>query len=142
MTKISPLLFLLFTLCSFTLIDLNVSFPKTISRTTITENGMTFEKTIIEFNKNTSREDVIETCAFLSKENVELTFEKLTIGKSFLGIMGKTRIKSATGKIQLADGSTQSFKVGGISNFKSLKIQYSIDINTKKTKIEMIEKID
>jgi hypothetical protein len=108
----------------------------------VTVNGVTLQHTIIEFNKSTSREDVIETCAFLSKENVQLTFEELTIGKSLFGIMGKTRIKRAKGKIQLSDGSTQFFKVGGISNFKFLKIQYSIDLNTNVSMIGMIEKID
>ena len=129
-------------LSGFTPIKKNEKLPKTIERTTTAVNGFNFEKTIIEFNKTTSREDVIHTCAFLSKEDVQLTFSKLTIGKSFLGIIGQSRIRNAEGKIELSDGSTQSFKVGGVSSFKSLKIQYSKNTGTKVSKIEMIEKID
>ena len=116
--------------------------PRTISRTVTLVDSRKVERTIIVFNANTSREDVIQTCSFLANENVQLTFNKLTIGRSFLGILGKQRIRIAEGKIQLADGSTQEFKAGGITSFKSLSIQYSREEAKQSSRIDMIEIIE
>jgi hypothetical protein len=135
---ISLVLFILLT--SF--IPIAKGLPNTIQRTTSIMDGVTIEKTVIEFDKTTSRDDVISTCTFLSKENVQLTFDKLIIGKSFFGVIGKSRIRIAEGKIRLSDGTTQSFKVGGLTNFRSLKIQYSTNLQSKKNRIDMIERID
>jgi hypothetical protein len=131
----------IFILSSFR-IQPSEEFPKTISRNISSVNGNNIQRTVIELNGNTSREDIIQTCTFLAKEDVQLTFENLEIGKCFLGIMGKTRIRNAEGKIQLADGSSQNFKAGGAFGFRYLKIQYSKNLTTGSFQMEMIEKID
>ena len=115
--------------------------PDTITRTLSFINGDQVEKTIILIDGNTSREDLIHTCAFLAQENVQLTFEKIIIGRSFLGLVGKNRIRIADGKIELSNGLSQSFKAGGATSFKFIKIQYSNTL-TAKSKIEMIEIVD
>ncbi len=69
--------------------------PKTITRTSTLVGGTKVEKSIILLDGSTSREDVIHTCSFLAQEDVQLTFDKLTIGKSFLGLLGKQRIRIA-----------------------------------------------
>jgi len=97
------------------------------------------EKTVILLDGKTSREDLIHTCGFLANENVQLTFDKLIIGKSFLGLIGKKRIRIAEGKIKLSNGLSQSFKAGGATSFKYIKIQYSNIVAIKSAQIEMIE---
>jgi len=131
-----------FLLTSFVNQPSNGNQPRTITRTTLVENGNEVEKTVILFNGETSREDVISTCGFLAHENVQLTFDKLIIGRSFLGLIGKNRIRIAEGKIQLSNGDTQSFKAGGAMSFKMIKIQYSKTASMKSSQIEMIEIID
>jgi hypothetical protein len=116
--------------------------PKTITRTSSLVNGKEVETTLIKLDRNTSREDLIHTCNFLAKENVQLTFDKLTIGKSFLGLVGKQRIRIAEGEIKLPNGSSQRFKAGGITSFRFLKIQYSNNAATESSQIEMIETIN
>ena len=116
--------------------------PGTITKTSILIEGNQLERTVIKLDKNTSREDLISTCSFLAKENVQVTFDKLIIGKSFLGLIGKQRIRIAEGKIQLSNGVSQNFKAGGITNFKFLKIQYLNSVATKYIIIEMIEIVD
>jgi hypothetical protein len=111
----------------------------TVTKTITTLDGNRIEKTVVLFNKKTTREDVINACTLLAKENVQLTFEKLTIGKSLLGIVGKQRIKYARGKIVLDNGETQTFEAGGVTNFRSLTISFSRDIETKKPRLEMVE---
>ena len=96
--------------------------PGTITKTSILIEGNELKRTVIKLDKNTSREDLISTCSFLAKENVQLTFDKLIIGKSFLGLIGKQRIRIAEGKIQLSNGVSQNFKAGGITSCKFLKI--------------------
>jgi hypothetical protein len=115
------------------------SQPKTITRTTSLVNGKEIEKTIILLDGTTSREDLIKTCNFLAQENVQLTFDKLSIGKSFLGLVGRSRIRIAEGQIKLADGSLQEFKAGGPFSFKYIKIQYTNDVALNTSQIEMIE---
>jgi hypothetical protein len=100
------------------------------------------EKTVILLDGNTSREELIQTCSFLAKENVQLTFDKLTIGKSFLGLIGKQRIRIAEGMIKLANGSSQRFKAGGATGFRFIKIQYLNNILPESSQIEMIEIVD
>lgn len=131
----------LFILISFR-IPPSEEFPKTISRNISSENGNNIQRTVIELNGDTSREHIIQTCTFLANEDVQLTFENLEIGKSFLGIIGKTRIRNIEGRIQLADGSFQNFKAGGSFGFRYLKIQYSKNLTTGSFQMEMIEKID
>ena len=116
--------------------------PKTITKTSITVNGKKVEKTAILLDKSTSREDLIHTCNFLAQENVQLTFDKLTIGKSFLGLVGKQRIRIAEGMIKLANGSSQRFKAGGATGFRSIKIQYANHMLPASSQIEMIEVVD
>jgi hypothetical protein len=116
--------------------------PKTITRTSTLVDGKKVEKTVILLDGNTSREDLIHTCSFLAQENVQLTFDKLTIGKRFLGIVGKQRIRMAEGKIKLANGSSQRFKAGGATSFKFIKIEYTNNLSMESSQIEMIEIID
>ena len=139
-----PLLVLasLFLFSSFTSGSKDDKQPKTITKMVSVINGNQVERTIVLFDGNTSKEDVINTCNFLSHENVQLTFDKLTIGKSFLGLAGKTRIRIAEGKINLPNGSSQSFKAGGATSFRFIKIQYTNNLATKSAQIEMIEIID
>ena len=129
-------------LCSFIAIPNNDKQPKTITRSTELVNGKEVQKTIIVLDKTTSREDLIHTCSYLAQENVQLTFDKLTIGKSFGGLVGKSRLRIAEGQIKLPNGSTQQFKAGGITSFKSIKIQYASNVNNTPSNIEMIEIID
>ena len=76
----------------------NEKQPATITRTSTVINGTEIETTVILLDGNTSRVDVIYTCDFLAHENVQLTCDKLVIGKSFLGFIGKKRIRIAEGK--------------------------------------------
>jgi len=117
----------------------NEERPRTITRTSSLLNGNEVEKTVILLDGKTSREDLIHTCGFLANENVQLTFDKLIIGKSFLGLIGKKRIRIAEGKIKLSNGLSQSFKAGGATSFKYIKIQYSNIVAIKSAQIEMIE---
>jgi hypothetical protein len=98
------------------------------------------QRTIILFDKNISREDVIHTCTYLQREKIQLTFHKLSIGRSFLGIIGKHRVNSIAGEIRLPDGSTQRFRVGGPKSFRSFKLQFTTSPND--SRIEMIETVD
>jgi hypothetical protein len=73
---------------------------------------------------------------------VSLTFEGLQIGRSFLGLAGKRRIRDVNGEIRLPNGSRQKFKAGGIFNFKYVKITYIQVDNTEEYIISMVEKVD
>jgi hypothetical protein len=115
------------------------NLPKTITRTLDQAKGKTVENTVILIDCYTSREDIIQTCNFLAKENVQLTFSSLIIGKTFLGLVGKQRIRIAEGMIKLPNGSSQSFKAGGITAFRVIKIQYSNDPILQTSQIEMVE---
>lgn len=93
--------------------------PETITRTTEqTREGKLIRKTQVLFDKTTSREELIATCSRLSQENVQLTFEQVSIRKSFLGLLGRNRIAYAKGQIQLPNGSKEVFEAGGLFNFK------------------------
>lgn len=117
--------------------------PAPITRsTTIDKNGKKAIKTEVLFNKTTTREDVIHTCNFLAREDVQLTFESLQIRKSFFGVFGRARIAYAKGMIELPGGSFQNFKAGGAIAFKSIKITYSQNSETQNYLINMIEIID
>ena len=129
-------------LSSFASAANNEKLPKTITRSTSIIDGMKVEKTLIVLDGNTSREDLIHTCNYLAKENVQLTFEKLSIGKSFIGLIGKQRIRIAQGMIKLSNGSSQKFKAGGAMSFRSLKIQYTSSSLPESSQIEMIEIVD
>jgi hypothetical protein len=129
-------------LSSFTSTMSDEKQPKTITRTAALEGGKEVEKTVIQLDASTSRTDLIHTCSFLAQENVQLTFDKLTIGKSFFGLVGKQRIRIAEGSIRLADGSSQSFKGGGATAFKTIRIVYSSNVKTDVSQIDMIEIID
>jgi hypothetical protein len=115
--------------------------PKPITRTSTMIDGKTVEKTVIVLDGTTSREDVIHTCNFLAQEKVLLTFDKLSIGKSFLGVLGKQRIRMVEGMIQLPNGTSQPFKAGGINSFRRIKIQYT-NSTSSASRIEMIEIVD
>ncbi len=133
---------LLITLTSFSFIRDNDKMPGTITRTTEVLDGNKVERTVILLDGTTSREELIHTCNFLAAEKVQLTFDRLVIGKSLLGLVGKSRIRIAEGKIELPDGSSENFKAGGVTSFKSIRIQYSSNDKTKSPIIEMIEIID
>jgi hypothetical protein len=132
---------LLIVLSSFISSPTNENLPKTLTRNSTLIDGKKVERTVILLNGNTSREDVIHTCNFLAKENVQLTFEKLSIGRSFLGLIGKQRIRIAEGKIKLPNGSSQKFKAGGVTSFRFIKIQYMNNSLPELSGIEMIESV-
>lgn len=119
----------------------NDSLPKTLTRTSALVDGRIVETTVILLDGNTSREELIYTCNFLAKENVQLIFDKLSIGRSFLGLVGKQRIRVAEGMIQLPNGKSQRFKAGGITSFRYLKIQYVKSEAPEQSRIEMVEKV-
>lgn len=133
---------LLFTLTSFSFTRNNDKMPRTITRTSEVINGNKVERTIILLDGTTSREDLIHTCNYLAAEKVQLTFNRLVIGKSLLGLIGKSRIRIAEGKIELPDGSSEKFKAGGVTSFNFIRIQYVHNTKTKLPKMEMIEIID
>lgn len=110
-----------------------------LSQTIRSENGRQVRVTLIHFDKYTTNEDVIQVCSQLSQLKIKLTFNKLVFGKSVLGLVGRNRIKSLVGQIELADGTVQEFNAGGITNFRSVRIQLSQGITDR---IEMIETID
>ncbi|HEX2536119.1 MAG TPA: hypothetical protein VHK69_20405 [Chitinophagaceae bacterium] len=128
--------------CSFASRPDNEKQPGTITRTEALVDGKKLEKTVILLDGSTSREDLIHTCQFLAGENVQLTFDKLSIGRSFLGLAGKQRIRVAEGTIRLANGAAQSFKAGGITSFRFIKIQYTKDLAGETAQLEMIEIVD
>jgi hypothetical protein len=116
---------------------------KTTSKTVERNNeGKTVIKTQILLDRTTSREDLIAACSLLSKENVQLTFDLLQIRKSFLGVLGNSRIAYAKGQIQLPDGSVERFRAGGPFNFKFIRIIYFQDSQTNQYKISMVETVD
>lgn len=98
--------------------------------------------TEITLDKHTSREALIETCTSLRKENTDLTFEFVKIGRSFLGIAGKRRILDLSGTIQLPNGIRENFKAGGIFNFRYVKITYTQVISTGEYTLSMVETVD
>jgi hypothetical protein len=104
--------------------------------------GNTLIKTQITLDKHTSREGLIEACAFLAKENVSLTFEGVTIRKWFLGIAGKNRIGKLKGRISLPNGKFEEFKAGGAFNFTLVRIIFTQVKDTDKYTIQMVEVID
>ena len=107
------------TLSSFVLTGFGNENPASITRsTTVGGNGKEVVKTEILLDKTTTREDLIHTCKFLAKEDVQLTFELLDIRKSFFGIVGKQRIAYAKGKIELPDGSVEQFEAGRAISFQ------------------------
>lgn len=76
------------------------------------------------------------------KGKCSINFDKLVIGKSFLGLVGRQRIRIAEGNIQILNGSSQRFKAGGITSFKTIRIQFSKNVNAETSQIEMIEIVD
>lgn len=117
--------------------------PKPITQSVDTnDRGEQIRQTIILIDQNTSREDLIHTCRFLAKDNVQLTFEELEIRKYFWRLLGKKRIARADGKILLPDGNFEAFKAGGIISFRSIEITYTKNLETEDYYIEMIEIID
>lgn len=149
MKSLSKITFLIFMfigstlLSSFSLSEMNSVDHNTISRTIEKDiKGREIIKTEILLNRTTSREALIAACTSLGEEDVQLTFEALTIRKSFLGIMGKSRIAYAKGQIELPNGSSENFEAGGIFNFKSIKITHSQVDNTAEYVINMVEIVD
>lgn len=132
-----------FILNSLAFANTDTENPASIKRkTAIGENGKQIITTEILFDKTTLREDLIHTCNFLATEGVQLTFESLVIGKSFIGILGKKRISYAKGKIELPGGSVEKFEAGGAFSFRSVKISYSENEATGNYLINMVEVID
>lgn len=130
-------------LTSFVNVTAPVTLPATVTRTTTFVNDNEVERTIVSFNKHTSREAVIETCRFLAGENVQLTFDKLTIGRRGMQVFSrKNHIVFAEGNIALSNGRSEHFKAGGITGIKLFRIQYTNNATDKKSQIEMIEIID
>jgi len=130
---------LLLTLLSIGLLSSTISFsqtenkPRPITRNKNVVNSNQVETTDILIDGSTSREELIETCKFLETEKVMLTFQRLEIGKCGR----KQRIKYADGKISLPNGLTESFTASDC--FKYIKIEYSINLKTNDTKINMVE---
>jgi hypothetical protein len=142
LSKTTLIFFSLFIFCT---IELSANakdeqYPKTIKREDTIIGNFDAQRTIIKLDGNTTREEVIETCSFLASENVLLTFDKLVIGRSFLGVIGKKRIRKVAGQISFLTGLSQNFKAGGLTGFKYLKIQYTTTRKQGYTQIEMIEK--
>lgn len=105
--------------------------PAPIMRSTNINNiGEQVVQTEILIDKSTTREDLIHACKFLAEEDVELTFESLDIRKGFLGLLGKSRIAYAKGKIELPNGSIEEFEAGGLISFRSIKVTYSKNMET------------
>lgn len=113
-----------------------------ITRTSKIENGSHVMETIILFDKHTSSDNVIGVCTTLAKENVQLTFDKLTIGRGLFGLLGKNRIRTMEGKIELPNGQSQKFQAGGPFGFRYVKIIYATNTENKSSIIEMIEIVD
>lgn len=113
-----------------------------ITRTSKIENGRHITETTILFDKHTSRDNVISVCTTLAKENVQLTFDKLTIGRGLFGLLGKNRIRTMEGKIELTNGQSQKFQAGGTFGFRYVKIIYATNTEDKSSFIEMIEVVD
>jgi hypothetical protein len=130
------------TLSSFINNPTYVERPRIITSNSKTVNGVTYQTTLVTFDKYTTREDVIQTCAYLSEQHVQLTFDCLVIGKSLFGIIGKTRLKFVAGKIVLPNKTEQFFKAGGVLPFKSVRIQFTQQRGIDPTQIDMIEIVD
>jgi hypothetical protein len=64
---------------------------QTITKTVSVIDGNRIEKTVVLLDKKTTRDDVINACDILYRDGVQLTFEKLVIGNSMLGIVGKKK---------------------------------------------------
>jgi hypothetical protein len=117
--------------------------PETVTRTMEKNSeGKEIVKTQIILDKTTSREALISACSRLSQDQVQLTFAQVSIRKSFLGLLGKSRIAYAQGQIQLPNGSKESFKAGGLFNFQYLKITYTQEVNTNNYQLNMVEIVD
>jgi len=117
--------------------------PVPIKQTiTLQENGVQRLQTEITFDKKTSREDIINSCNFLAKENISLVFDKLEIKRPYFGLFGKYRIGFVEGFVELPDGMREKFKAGGLFAFRSVKIIYSKDVQTNAYRMEMVEIID
>ncbi len=130
-------------LSSFTVRKSGSAEHKTITRT-IEKNsaGKEIIKTQIFFDKTTSREAVIDACSKLSKEQVQLTFDQLSIRKSFLGLLGKNRIAYAKGKLHLPNGLAERFEAGGTFNFRFIKLIYTQESQTGNYTLNMVEIVD
>lgn len=117
--------------------------PAPITRSINTNSlGEQLVQTEILIDKSTTREGLIHTCKFLAEEDVALTFESLDIRKAFFGLLGKSRIAYAKGKIELPNGSIEKFEAGGPISFRSIKITYSRNIETSDSYINMVEVIE
>ncbi len=132
----------LMTFSSFSTRESKHATHAVITRTVERNQDKELIKTEIVLNGKTTREELIEACASLSKENVALTFDLLSIRKRVLGFFGKSRIAYAKGKIQLPDGSTEEFKAGGLFNFKYIRITYTQVANTNEYTINLVEVVD
>ena len=120
-----------------------VENPAPITRSINTNSiGEQLVQTEILIDKSTTREGLIHACKFLAEEDVELTFESLDIRKAFFGLLGKSRIAYAKGKIELPNGSIEKFEAGGPISFRSIKITYSRNIETNDSYINMVEVIE
>lgn len=114
-----------------------------IHRYTISDlNGKQILKTQIVINASTTREEIISGCRQLQNEGVSLTFDKLTIRRSLFGILGRSRVSYAKGKIEMPNGDHDIFEVGGTFNFRYLKIYYSQIKNSNDFTLEMVEIIE
>ncbi len=131
------------TLSSFSVGEKSHAAHQTITKSSVINTaGQEIIKTQIILDKTTSREDLIAACSLLSKEQVQLTFDQLTIRKNFMGIWGNSRIAYAKGQIELPNKAIEKFEAGGAFNFKFIKITYSQVSQTDKYTIEMIETVD
>ncbi|MEM9325359.1 MAG: hypothetical protein AAGA85_06875 [Bacteroidota bacterium] len=117
--------------------------PSTISRSfLVSDTGERFTRTEILIDKTTSREDLIHTCKFLAREDVQLTFDQLEIRRWFFGLLGRSRITLANGRIEFQDGFSQDFNAGGIMGFRSIRIVYSENADTEDVFLNTVEVID
>ncbi|SHF64405.1 hypothetical protein SAMN05444008_110163 [Cnuella takakiae] len=116
--------------------------PKSITRSQFTQNNRSLIRTVVQLDKNTTAQDVIQACNFLAAEGVTLRFSTLKIGRSFVGIAGKKRILVANGELFLPGGKSQQFNAGGLLGFRYLSLQYVTDAEGKSAMIEMISSVD
>ena len=132
-----------FMLSSFAPSTFEKDNPAPITRSTSTnDTGEQVIQTEVLIDKTTTREDLIHACKFLAEEDVDLTFESLDIRKAFFGLLGKSRIAYAKGKVALPNGSSEEFEAGGPISFRSIKVTYSRNTTTSDYYINMVEVVE
>jgi hypothetical protein len=105
------------------------------------ENGRSVPIMIFYLDRHSTSQDVINACNWLAKQDVQLTFHELEVGRLF-GVIGKHRIRKISGEITLPNGETKKFSAGGWNAFRMLRIQFCLGKSAWGQRVEMIEVID